>query len=82
MIKSALGRADFQADAALLRRGLLDNGYQELPITSGHTLAVARLPTLHRDPFDRILAAQANVEGVELLTAQTGSAMKSIARFG
>ena len=53
----------------MLRRGLLDNGYQELPITGAHTLAVGRLPNLHRDPFDRILAAQANEEGVELLTA-------------
>ena len=69
VIKAGLGREDFKADAALLRRGLLDNGYQELPITSAHTLAVARLPDLHRDPFDRILAAQANEEGVELLTA-------------
>ena len=68
VIKAGLGRADFQVDAALLRRGLLDNGYQELPITCIHTLAVGRLPDLHRDPFDRILAAQANAEGIELLT--------------
>lgn len=69
VIKTGLGRKDFNVDAALLRRGLLDNGYQELPITSAHTLAVGRLPDLHRDPFDRILAAQANEEGIELLTA-------------
>ena len=69
VIKSGLGWADFEVDAALLRRGLLDNGYQELPITSGHSVAVAGLPDLHRDPFDRILAAQANAEGIELLTA-------------
>ena len=69
VIKSGLGREDFNVDAALLRRGLLDNGYQELPITSAHALAVGRLPNLHRDPFDRILAAQANDEGIELLTA-------------
>lgn len=69
VIKSALGRPDFLIDAALLRRGLLDNGYNELPITSLHTLAVGRLPDLHRDPFDRILAAQAIEEGIELLTA-------------
>jgi len=69
VIKSGLGRKDFNVDAALLRRGLLDNGYQELPITSAHALAVGRLPDLHRDPFDRILAAQANEEGIELLTA-------------
>lgn len=69
VIKTGLGRKDFNVDAAMFRRGLLDNGYQELPITSAHTLAVGRLPDLHRDPFDRILAAQANEEGVELLTA-------------
>jgi len=69
VIKTGLGRKDFNVDAAMLRRGLLDNGYQELPITSAHTLAVGRLPNLHRDPFDRILAAQANDEGIELLTA-------------
>lgn len=68
VIKTGLGQADFQVDAAVLRRGLLDNGYQELPITSAHTLAVARFPNNHRDPFDRILAAQANEEGIELLT--------------
>ncbi|RFF26768.1 MULTISPECIES: type II toxin-antitoxin system VapC family toxin [unclassified Wenzhouxiangella] len=69
VIKSGLGRKDFHVDAALLRRGLLDNGYQELPITGAHTLAVDRLPDHHRDPFDRILAAQSNAEGIELLTA-------------
>jgi len=68
VIKTGLGREDFQVDAAVLRRGLLDNGYQELPITSAHTLAVGRLPNHHRDPFDRIIAAQANEEGIELLT--------------
>lgn len=69
VIKSSLGRKGFKVDASVLRRGLLDNGYEELPITSTHTLQVARLPDLHRDPFDRILAAQAIEEGIELLTA-------------
>ena len=69
VIKSALGRNDFKVNPALLRRGLLENGYQELPITSAHALAVSQLPDHNRDPFDRILAAQANEEGVELLTA-------------
>jgi PIN domain nuclease of toxin-antitoxin system len=69
VIKSALGRDNFKVNPALLRRGLLENGYQELPISSVHALAVGKLPDLHRDPFDRILAAQANEEGVELLTA-------------
>jgi PIN domain nuclease of toxin-antitoxin system len=67
-IKSRLGREDLHADPALLRRGLLENGYHELPITSEHVIAVSRLPDLHRDPFDRVLIAQAEVEGALLLT--------------
>ncbi len=68
-IKAGLGREDFRADPRLLRRGLLDSGYEELPISSEHAAAVAALPNLHRDPFDRMLVAQAMVEGVVLLTA-------------
>lgn len=68
-IKSALGRTDFAVDPRLLRRGLLDNGAAELPITAEHGLAVADLPPLHKDPFDRIQVAQARVEGLVLLTA-------------
>jgi PIN domain nuclease of toxin-antitoxin system len=68
-IKRGLGRSDFQADPRLLRRGLLDNGYSELLIGSDHALAIDGLPLLHKDPFDRILIAQAMVEGITLLTA-------------
>lgn len=68
-IKSRLGRVDFQADPSLLRRGLLENGYHELSITSEHVIAVGLLPDLHRDPFDRVLIAQADIEGALLLTA-------------
>jgi PIN domain nuclease of toxin-antitoxin system len=67
-IKNSLGRNDFRVDARLLRRGLLDNGYIELPITSEHAVAIESLPALHKDPFDRILIAQAVVEGISLLT--------------
>lgn len=67
-IKSGLRRADFRVDARLVRRGLLDNGWEELPVTSAHAVAVAHLPPLHRDPFDRMLLAQAETEGVMLLT--------------
>ena len=69
VIKRSLGRADFQVDARVLRRGLLDNGYQELPITTEHAVFIDNLPLLHKDPFDRILVAQATVEGITLLTA-------------
>jgi PIN domain nuclease of toxin-antitoxin system len=67
-IKRGLGRADFKVDARLLRRGLLDNGYGELPIISDHVVATESLPPIHKDPFDRILVAQATVEGITLLT--------------
>lgn len=68
-IKRGLGRPDFQVDARVLRRGLLDNGYRELPITGAHAVAVDGLPPIHKDPFDRLLIAQATVEGITLLTA-------------
>ena len=68
-IKRGLGRADFHVDARVLRRGLMDNGYLELPITSEHTVFIDSLPAIHKDPFDRILIAQATVEGITLLTA-------------
>jgi PIN domain nuclease of toxin-antitoxin system len=68
-IKSRLGRTDFQVSARLLRRGLLDNGYEELFIKSEHALAIDSLPPIHSDPFDRILIAQVTIEGIQLLTA-------------
>lgn len=67
-IKCRLGRDDFRVDPQLLRRGLLDNSYLELPITSEHAAATNSLPPIHKDPFDRILVAQATVEGMALLT--------------
>jgi len=67
-IKSGLGRDDFAVDARLLRRGLLDNGYGELPVASEHAVAIDALPPIHRDPFDRLLIAQSMVEGITLLT--------------
>jgi len=67
-IKRSLNRPDFQIDARLLRRGLLDNGYSELPIYSAHVLAIDTLAPIHKDPFDRLLIAQAITEGITLLT--------------
>lgn len=69
VIKNSLQRPDFHVDPHLLRRGLFDNGYSELSISAQHILGVARLPPIHKDPFDRILVAQAEAEGVLLLTA-------------
>jgi len=68
-IKSSLGREDFRADARLLRRGLLDNGYDELAVGGDHAVAITNLPPIHKDPFDRMLVAQSAVEGILLLTA-------------
>lgn len=68
-IKRSLGREDFRVEPGLLRRGLLDNGWTELAITSLHAIATEHLPPIHKDPFDRILLAQADVEGFMLLTA-------------
>ena len=68
-IKHGLGRDDFRVAPRLLRRGLLDNGYIELPITSAHAVALDSLPPIHKDPFDRMLVAQSITEGVTLLTA-------------
>lgn len=68
-IKRALGRPDFRTDSRVLRRALIENGYEELPVLGTHAVAVEGLPPLHGDPFDRLLIAQATVEGVLLLTA-------------
>lgn len=68
-IKTALKRPDFTTSPAVLRRGLLDNDYTEIPVSGVHGAAVASLPALHKDPFDRLLIAQAIEEGLLLLTA-------------
>lgn len=67
-IKRALDRPDFRFDPARLRQRAVAAGYTELSILAAHALAVATLPPIHRDPFDRILIAQARVEGLTLLT--------------
>ena len=76
-IKNSLERPDFKVDPRRLWRMLLVSGYRELPVTSEHTVAVNDLPQLHKDPFDRILVAQARVEGLLLLTVD-----KAVAKYG
>ncbi|MXY00078.1 MAG: type II toxin-antitoxin system VapC family toxin [Chloroflexi bacterium] len=68
VIKNSLGRSDFRIEPRNLRSGLIDHGYQEIEIGSDHAIAVGHLPSIHRDPFDRILLAQALVEDVTLFT--------------
>ena len=71
VIKNALGRSDFRVEPRRLRDGLIQNGYSELAIRSEHALAVGLLPPIHKDPFDRILIAQAQAEDATLLTTDT-----------
>ena len=68
-IKRALDRPDFRVDPGVLRAGLLANGYAELPIAGRHCLGLSGMPSLHADPFNRILIAQALAEGMMLLTS-------------
>ncbi|MBI4702089.1 MAG: type II toxin-antitoxin system VapC family toxin [Deltaproteobacteria bacterium] len=76
-IKLGLGRDDFQVDPRLLRRGLLANGYREVPVTGEHAIELDHLATHYRDPFDRILICQARVEGSTLLTTDG-----AVAKYG
>ena len=76
-IKASLKRPDFQVNPEELRFGLLQEGFQELAIQSEHVLAVAHLPLIHRDPFDRLLVAQAAREGLRLLTSD-----RTLASYG
>jgi len=76
-IKSSLGRVDFQVEAAALRLGLLGQGFRELPVRAEHVLAVQHLPWIHRDPFDRLLVVQAQVEGFRFLSAD-----RTLAAYG
>jgi PIN domain nuclease of toxin-antitoxin system len=67
-IKASRGREDFVADVAAIRETLEDNGFDELPITGQHAVAVAGLPPIHADPFDRMLVAQALAEPMAFIT--------------
>lgn len=65
-IKSALGK--LQANPAEVLSGIEPAGFDHLPIAGEHAAKVADLPHLHKDPFDRLLVAQALVERMILLT--------------
>jgi PIN domain nuclease of toxin-antitoxin system len=69
VIKSGRGRADFTADAVVVRRALLESGFREISVLAEHTFAIRSLPRLHGDPFDRLLVAQAISENLTLVTA-------------
>jgi PIN domain nuclease of toxin-antitoxin system len=75
-IKHSRGHSDFNVPPILLRETLLESGYEELPVKGNHAVAVSDLPMIHKDPFDRLLIAQAAVEGITLLTVDA-----TIARY-
>jgi PIN domain nuclease of toxin-antitoxin system len=70
-IKTSLGRPDFQLDGWALRQGLRLEGFGELPIAAEHALSVRELPWIHRDPFDRLLIAQALRDQLQLMTCDS-----------
>jgi len=76
-IKFALGRVDFNMPPRVLSETLSRLGFIELSITSDHVIGVSKLPLLHRDPFDRLLVAQAEFEGLTLMTTD-----KKLAQYG
>jgi PIN domain nuclease of toxin-antitoxin system len=78
-IKTSLGRPEFSVDPGVLHRALVGEGFVELPIKAAHLIRLATLPWVHRDPFDRLLVAQAMEEGLTLLTAD--ATLKRYGRF-
>lgn len=76
-IKRALGRNDFTVDPRRFWRLLVAHGYQEIAVGSEHALLAGELPPHHKDPFDRILVAQARVEGLTLLTVD-----RAVTKYG
>ena len=70
VIKSGLNKPDFDVDPEQFRDGLFEAGLIEIPIKSEHTLVVADLPEkLHKDPFDRLIVAQAKHNRLPLITS-------------
>ncbi len=68
-IKHTLGKPDFSFDPLTIYQALVENNYIELAITGNHTIATKHLPQIHKDPFDRMLIAQAIAENMLLVTA-------------
>jgi PIN domain nuclease of toxin-antitoxin system len=68
-IKGALARPDFDVDPTEAVADAIAVGFVELPVTAACAARVATLPSIHRDPFDRLLVAQAINEPANLLTS-------------
>ena len=78
-IKATLGRIDL--DPLEAAAAIADSGFVELPVRSAHAARVAQLPVLHKDPFDRLLIAQAQAEDMTLVSNEAlfdGFAVKRI----
>ena len=69
--KYKLGRPDFQVNPKELHKRLLNDVCTEIPLTARHMLGIGKLPSIHKDPFDRMLLAQAIAEGCHLLTSDS-----------
>jgi PIN domain nuclease of toxin-antitoxin system len=70
VIKAQLGKLTLRLPLADIVSQQQSNGLRVLPVTLAHVLAVEGLPAVHKDPFDRVLIAQANVEGSEFVSAE------------
>lgn len=69
-IKAGLGQLRLPAEpASFIARQVALNAFEILPVQLGHALHVLTLPALHRDPFDRMLVAQSQVESLALVTS-------------
>ena len=77
--KQQIGKLTLDVDIAAHVRAF---GFQELPVTWRHAQAIGRLPLIHRDPFDRILAAQALADDLTLVTADRDLARYPIRTMG
>lgn len=78
-IQTSLARPDFSVDPQRLHRALLAEGFVEVPITAAQIARLATLPWVHRDPFDRLLVAQAMEDKLTLLTSD--ATLKRYGRF-
>ena len=67
-IKHSLGKDDFPVEPATIWKAARETGLEELAVTAEHSVGVDALPWLHRDPFDRLVVAQARAEGMKLLS--------------
>ena len=74
-IKQATGKLAGPADLA---ERIRDMGFRELPVTHVHAIAAGRLPPHHRDPFDRMLVAQAATEGLTLVSRDVSIALYDV----